>query len=131
MQAKSDVGGRWIAGQSDVETDYRREVDTDYRREGVDSDYRRDLVGSVHSEARGRDGGRRDGAAPPSIYQQAASLGRREVEISQVIQIGVEGYRDGWIDELIDRWIDVERNRWIYVKRDRWIDVERNTWIDG
>jgi hypothetical protein len=53
----------------------------------VELDYRRDMVGSVHSEARGRGGGL--GAAPPpppipSIYQQAAALARREVEISQV-----------------------------------------------
>ena len=64
----------------------------------VESDYRRDLItGSVHMEARTRDGGH----APPSIYQQAATLNRdksasksklrgrsvekltREVEISQ------------------------------------------------
>ena len=64
----------------------------------VESDYRRDLItGSVHMEARTRDGG----PAPPSIYQQAATLNRdksasksklrgrsvekltREVEISQ------------------------------------------------
>ena len=40
----------------------------------IDSDYRRDMIaGSVHSEARARDGGH---VAPPSIYQQAASLNR-------------------------------------------------------
>jgi len=63
----------------------------------VDTDYRRELIGSVHSEARGRDGGGRVGGLsrgevggegagappPPSIYQQAASLTRRQVEISQ------------------------------------------------
>ena len=67
-QAKSDIGGRWTNGQSDVELDYRR-----------------DMVGSVHSEARGRGGGG-GGAVPPipSIYQQAAALARREIEISQV-----------------------------------------------
>ena len=45
---------------------------------------RKEMVSSVHSEARGRDGGLKDVKAPPSIYQQAASLNRREVEISQV-----------------------------------------------
>ena len=40
----------------------------------IDSDYRRDMIaGSVHSEARARDGGH---VAPPSIYQQAATLAR-------------------------------------------------------
>ena len=39
----------------------------------MESDYRRDLItGSVHMEARTRDGGQ----APPSIYQQAATLNR-------------------------------------------------------
>ena len=42
----------------------------------IDSDYRRDMIaGSVHMEARTRDGGH-GGQAPPSIYQQAASLSR-------------------------------------------------------
>ncbi len=72
MQAKSDIGGRWANGESDV-----------------DQDYRRHLVGSVHSEARGR-----GGAAPPipSIYQQAAALARREVQISQVLSISKSIY---------------------------------------
>ena len=44
----------------------------------MDSDYRRDMIaGSVHMEARTRDGGPGgQGVAPPSIYQQAASLNR-------------------------------------------------------
>ena len=44
----------------------------------MDSDYRRDMIaGSVHMEARTRDGGHGGpGVAPPSIYQQAASLNR-------------------------------------------------------
>ena len=78
FQAKSDVGGRWLNGQSDVETDYRREMAVS------EADYRREIVGSVHSEARGRDGGRRETNPPPSIYQQAATLSSREIEISQV-----------------------------------------------
>ncbi len=55
----------------------------------MDQDYRRHLVGSVHSEARGR-----GGAAPPipSIYQQAAALARREVQISQVLAISQSTY---------------------------------------
>ena len=77
FQAKSEgIGGGWMTGQSDVD-----------RRSDVDTDYRREMVKSVHSEARGRDGGggnRRDLAPPPSIYKQAASLNRREIEISQV-----------------------------------------------
>ena len=41
----------------------------------IDSDYRRDMItNSVHMEARSRDGGH--GMAPPSIYQQAATLNR-------------------------------------------------------
>ena len=61
------------------------EPETEYtRRSDVDTDYRREMLNSVHSEARGRDGGRRDVVAPPSIYQQAATLNTREIEISQV-----------------------------------------------
>jgi len=73
-KAKSEgIGGGWMTGQSDAD-----------RRSDIDTDYRRELVNSVHSEARGRDGGRRDaGGPPPSIYKQAASLTRREIEISQ------------------------------------------------
>lgn len=59
-QAKLGVesGGRWGTGQSDIEADYRRELATN----------------SVHMEARSRDGG----VAPPSIYQQAATLNRNK-----------------------------------------------------
>jgi len=59
-QAKLAVegGGRWGTGQSDIEADYRRELATN----------------SVHMEARSRDGG----VAPPSIYQQAATLNRNK-----------------------------------------------------
>merc|ERR1719495_918385 len=59
-QAKLAVesGGRWGTGQSDIEADYRRELATN----------------SVHMEARSRDGG----IAPPSIYQQAATLNRNK-----------------------------------------------------
>jgi hypothetical protein len=65
-----------MTGQSDAD-----------RRSDIDTDYRRELVNSVHSEARGRDGGRRDaGGPPPSIYKQAASLTRREIEI--LIEMG-------------------------------------------
>jgi len=60
IQAKLGVesGGRWGTGQSDIEADYRRELATN----------------SVHMEARSRDGG----VAPPSIYQQAATLNRNK-----------------------------------------------------
>jgi len=52
-------GSRWGGGgQSDIEADYRRELATN----------------SVHMEARSRDGG----LAPPSIYQQAATLNRNK-----------------------------------------------------
>ena len=73
-------------GQSDADAEMRRsEPETEYnRRSDVDTDYRREMLNSVHSEARGRDGGRRDVVAPPSIYQQAATLNTREIEISQV-----------------------------------------------
>lgn len=59
-QAKLGVesGGRWGTGQSDIEADYRRELATN----------------SVHMEARSRDGN----IAPPSIYQQAATLNRNK-----------------------------------------------------
>jgi len=53
-----ESGGRWGTGQSDIEADYRRELATN----------------SVHMEARSRDGG----VAPPSIYQQAATLNRNK-----------------------------------------------------
>ena len=43
----------------------------------IDSDYRRDMItNSVHMEARTRDGGHGGSMAPPSIYQQAATLNR-------------------------------------------------------
>merc|ERR1719210_3308195 len=48
-----------VPGQAEMEADYRRDLMTD----------------SVHMEARTRDGSR-EGGAPPSIYQQAATLNR-------------------------------------------------------
>ena len=48
-----------VPGQAEMEADYRREL----------------MTGSVHMEARTRDGSR-EGGAPPSIYQQAATLNR-------------------------------------------------------
>ena len=93
FQAKSDAGNGWIqgggGGQSDIDGDLSRrsEPEMEYhnrRASDVDTDYRREMLNSVHSEARGRDGGRRDVVAPPSIYQQAATLNTREIEISQV-----------------------------------------------
>jgi len=52
-----------VPGQSDIESDYRRDL----------------ITGSVHMEARTRDGAREVGGhAPPSIYQQAATLNRNK-----------------------------------------------------
>ena len=70
FQAKSDAGNGWVqpsaGGQSDADAEMRRsEPETEYnRRSDVDTDYRREMLNSVHSEARGRDGGRRDVEAP-------------------------------------------------------------------
>ena len=49
-----------VPGQADMESDYGRDL----------------MTGSVHMEARTRDGSREGGGAPPSIYQQAATLNR-------------------------------------------------------
>ena len=55
----------------------------------IDSDYRRDMItNSVHMEARSRDGGHGGSIAPPSIYQQAATLNReRSVSKSKLDNI--------------------------------------------
>merc|ERR1719361_734013 len=50
--------GRWAGGQSDIEADYRQQLATN----------------SVHMEARGRRG---EVTQVPSIYQQAATLNRK------------------------------------------------------
>lgn len=74
---------RWVgggnAGQSDLE---------------AEADYRRDLAtssGSVHMEARTRDGVIPAVTAPPSIYQQAATLSRNKSGSRNQINMGVRG----------------------------------------
>jgi len=88
-QAKLGVesGGRWgTTGQSDIEADYRRELATN----------------SVHMEARSRDGG----IAPPSIYQQAATLNRNKSASKTKIDNIVRGKSN----ERITREVEISQD---------------------
>jgi len=87
-QAKLGVesGGRWGTGQSDIEADYRRELATN----------------SVHMEARSRDGG----IAPPSIYQQAATLNRNKSASKTKIDNIVRGKSN----ERITREVEISQD---------------------
>merc|ERR1719309_1190252 len=87
-QAKLGVegGGRWGTGQSDIEADYRRELATN----------------SVHMEARSRDGG----VAPPSIYQQAATLNRNKSASKTKIDNIVRGKSN----ERITREVEISQD---------------------
>jgi len=100
------VGSRY--GHSDIESDYRREM------------------GSVHMEARSRDGG----PAPPNIYQQAATLnrnksgsrvrlarGRSNEKITREVEISQDDEEDAVVRNNLSR--EEERRKIIELEEER------------